>query len=132
MKAWTRSAALDALKQEAARLGRTPRAIDLWSPTREGPSCKVYQRIFGSLTAAQRAAELTPTRRGAVPGWRKAVCHRGHKRTADNVGTKGHCRKCMLEWSGRRKRVSIAPATTTEIGDVKNYWLQNDPTLRSA
>ena len=133
MKAWTREAALDALRREAQRIGRTPGAKHLWDRGRVCPTCKVYQRLFGSLKAAQVAAGLPLNDLGGRKGWRKKVCHRGHRRTPDNLSRWGHCLTCARDWRSPRRATPgfvghitpkpIDPDKARELTERKKaYW----------
>lgn len=107
---WDRNTALRALRFEATRLGRTPTQRDLRSPDRTCACDKVYRKLFGSFTAACRAAGLTSRVRGGNPGWRKPRCHRGHDRTNPaNIDGQGHCRLCAAHWASRQGRGVMRP-----------------------
>lgn len=111
---WTAETALAALRYEAQRLGRTPCRSDMLSKDRTCPTEKVYRRLFGRITTAQRLAGLTPNK-PCNTGWRKSHCKRGHPRIPVNVDTQGHCRLCAAHWAHRkglgpmlpRKRVPV-------------------------
>lgn len=129
MRVWTKAAALNALRREARRIGKTPGAKDLWKDGRTCPTYKVYRRLFGSLKTAQALAGLPLNRLGRVRGWRKAVCHRGHRRTPDNRGPQGHCLQCAKSWGKPRRLrpmvelVPLSPEAAAQITEAKKaHW----------
>jgi hypothetical protein len=76
---------LNAFKQLADKLGRTPTQVDINNDS-ECPSHPEFYRLFGSLDAVAVALGLPANRRG---GWRKGMrqshCHAGHELEGDNV-----------------------------------------------
>jgi len=106
---WSKPLLIGAMKALAGRLGRTPSAVDIQrAPRSVIPATNTFIYHFGSLGAAQLAAELPLIDRG---GRRWSHCARGHELTPENLYTwfppshpKGtrRCRECHCE--SRRNR----------------------------
>lgn len=110
---WTRDKLVARMRELGAELGRAPTAAEL---NRAGPTISVWQRVFGSLSAANEAAGFEPRPQGQRPDpeafsrsmsarMTKTHCKYGHPLAGDNLYfNRGHrfCRACMR----RRKSAS--------------------------
>lgn len=65
-RVWSDEQALEALKLEAARLGRTPASLEAGAIGSLCPTSTVYRQRFGSWSEALKLVGLAPRKRGDV------------------------------------------------------------------
>ena len=118
---WSHDEALNALRDLARRIGRTPSVSELRKVARRGevPTRHVLKRLFGSHETAVRAAGLAPNHQGNN-GWLLSHCRKkGHPMYGQNLvvyvrraGKNGpiirRYRLCKLCTQDKRRREATA------------------------